>query len=182
MRSPIPSRSIWISLSPLRFVSFSPLRLVGRIGRPDEGRAHVLPQGHQVRAHALREVEIEVLRVVDRVEVPSRQEVEIAALGIEARRVVGVPAVGDLAHLPRRHVEESERDPAPSRREPVREPLAVRRPREPLDATEARRLDGLDDLLEQVDDDHLVRMGGDGDTPPGRVDDHLDGTADGMSS
>ncbi len=59
-----------------------------------------MPRGQQVRPAAEREVQVEHVRVVDRVEGPLGQEGQVPAVAGERRVGVDEPAVGDVADLP----------------------------------------------------------------------------------
>ena len=107
---------------------------VQRRGLGDERVRERLAQGHQIRAPRLGEAELELQRVVHRMKVARREEVEVVALRIPGRRTVlaqrarrvddaAALALGD-AHDRRMRL----------RRPHVREPAPVRRKRKVVDA------------------------------------------------
>jgi len=145
----------------LLVILVAPHRLAGcadRAGLVGERRGRVPRQRDQHRDAALLESQVEVVRVVHRVEDALGKEVEVAALGIPRRPVVDEVRPGDPVDAAGRGRGDVNR-PHPSRlADVVRQPLAVRRPRDSVDAVLSAPLDRLRPPGLGVDDDHFLAL------------------------
>ena len=103
---------------------------VQRRGHRDERVGDVAAQGGDVRAHRVREAEVELQRVVDRVEVARRDEVEVLAFGIPGRRAILAQRLGRIDQRAALAVGDAHDRRARFRRPHVGEPAAVGRERE----------------------------------------------------
>ena len=105
MRLAIPSKSISI----LKSLSFCGAVILFVSGSFKEGRRRFLSQGHKTGKRRLRERELELHRIVDRVKRAVRQEIEIAPLRIEAWRAVCEQRLGHGADFARFDIGDGDR-------------------------------------------------------------------------
>ena len=116
------------------------------------------PHGHQVGTSPAGESVVVVVPVVDGVEDPPRDEVEVPALRVERRTDVDEIGSGDLSVPPgHRVVDEYGRAPRRSVSR-VSEPAPVSRPGHPLYPLVVAAGDLLGPSLRQVDDDQLLAL------------------------
>ena len=104
-RPAMPSKSMSTSTG-FGGLWFEPLVLVivvavDRLRLRHERRGYVVAQRDDERPAGLREAQVELQRVVDRIEVARRDEVEVLAVGIPRRRTVDAQRRRDVVHLSR---------------------------------------------------------------------------------
>ena len=143
-----------------------------------ERRRRVIAQRDQIGARGAWKRQLELHRVVNGVERAHRQKIQIAAVGIERRRIVAEAGLGHQRRLRGRHTIQLDRAMAGARPERVREPFAIGRPRELFGASGIAVIDDRHLSRIEIADDDFVAMIGDRDAIRFRRGAHLQHAAD----
>src|SRR5579872_1297664 len=101
-----------------------------RRGLWDEGRGYVFAQRDREGTHRKRKAQIELKRIIDRIEIARRQKIQIVAVGIPSNVGVDTQRRSDVMLLARLYLTDAN-DPDVMRRRPrVRDEAPVRRKRQ----------------------------------------------------